>query len=126
MPLGFGKRTRRRCGGIMFVFCSLIFLTSGCGVSTPAAQAPSDTVHHQVDLSWEAPATSPVEIIGYHVYRAPAGGSAYQLLNTSPAVETVYLDTTVQSGLSYNYFVTSVDGSGVESGASNTVSVSIP
>ena len=110
----------------MFVFCSLIFLTSGCGVSTPAAQAPSDTGHHQVDLSWDAPESSPVQVVGYHVYRAPAGSSAYQLLNTSLAVETVYLDTTVQSGLSYNYFVTSVDGSGVESGPSNTVSVTIP
>ena len=84
----------------MFVFCSLIFLTSGCGVSTPAAQAPSDTGHHQVDLSWDAPESSPVQVVGYHVYRAPAGSSAYQLLNTSLAVETVYLDTTVQSGLS--------------------------
>ncbi len=110
----------------MFVFCCFIFLISGCGVSTPAAQAPGDTVHHQVDLTWDAPESSPVQFVGYHVYRAPASSSAYQLLNTSLAAETVYLDTTVQSGLSYNYFVTSVDGSGVESGASNTVSVTIP
>lgn len=110
----------------MFVFCCFIFLISGCGVSPPAAQAPSDAVHHQVDLSWDAPESSPVQVVGYHVYRAPGGSSSYQLLNSSLAVETVYLDTTIQSGLSYNYFVTSIDGSGVESGPSNTVSVTIP
>jgi hypothetical protein len=91
MPIGFGERTRRGCGGILFVLGCLIFLTSGCGVSPPAP-----------------------------------GSSTYQLQNSSVATETVYLDTTVQSGLSYNYFVTSVDGSGVESGPSNTVSVTIP
>ena len=109
----------------MFVFGCLIFLTSGCGVSTPPGN-PNNTVQHQVDLSWEAPASSPVEVVGYHVYRAPAGSSSYQLQNPSVATETVYLDTTVQSGLSYNYFVTSVDASGVESGPSNKVGVTIP
>ena len=110
----------------MFVLGCLFCFISGCGVSTPAAGNPNGTLNHQVDLSWESPASSPVEVVGYHVYRAPASSSSYQLQNSSVATETVYLDTTVQSGLSYNYYVTSVDASGVESGPSNTVSVTIP
>lgn len=83
-------------------------------------------VSHQVDLSWSAPTSSPDPVAGYNVYRAPAGTSSYQLLNSSVDAITTYLDTTVQNGLGYDYVVKSVDASGVESPPSNAITVNIP
>jgi hypothetical protein len=83
-------------------------------------------VSHQVDLSWVAPSSSPDPVAGYEVYRSPSGSSAYLLINSSPDTQTTYVDTSVQSGLSYDYIVKSVDASGNESAASNMAAVTIP
>jgi hypothetical protein len=80
---------------------------------------------HQVDLSWDAPGGSPVPIEGYNIYRSTGGSSTYQLLNSSIDAQTTYVDSTVQSGLVYNYYVESVDSLGVQSVPSNQVSVTI-
>jgi fibronectin type 3 domain-containing protein len=89
---------------------------SGTGV------APS----YAVDLTWDAPTSSPDPVAGYYVYRAPSGGSSYQLLNTAAVTSTEYTDTTVQSGQTYDYIVESVDASGVTSVASNMAALTIP
>jgi fibronectin type 3 domain-containing protein len=81
---------------------------------------------HQVDLSWNAPSSSAVPIVGYNIYRSPGGSSAYQLLNSSVGIQTTYVDSTVQAGLTYGYIVESVDASGVESVPSNEVAATIP
>jgi fibronectin type 3 domain-containing protein len=123
-----------RCRAHFFKFCGLsccllfwisCLTLSICGCGTSSASSAEIITQHQVDLRWDAPSSSPVQIVGYHVYRSTGIGSSYQLLSSSIETETVYLDTTVQSGSSYNYFVTSVDASGFESGSSNTVSVTI-
>lgn len=109
----------------MFCICSLVVIISGCGTSSNG-NTSQNSPQHQVDLSWNSPSSSPVEIVGYNVYRSPKNSSSYQRINSSTATETVYADTMVQSGASYNYFVTSVDGAGVESAPSNTVAVTVP
>ena len=81
---------------------------------------------HEVDLSWIAPSSSDDPIAGYNVYRAPGGTSSFQLLNSSDITETAYVDSAVQSGKGYSYFVTSVDNSGTESVPSDAISVAIP
>jgi fibronectin type 3 domain-containing protein len=81
---------------------------------------------HEVDLSWNAPASSPDPVAGYNVYRSGDGGNTYQLVNAFVDTGTTYADTTVQGGLTYDYYVTSVDASGFESTPSNTISVIIP
>jgi hypothetical protein len=81
---------------------------------------------HGVDLSWNAPSSSPDPVAGYNVYRSPSGSSAYQLLNSSVNSPTTYVDNTVQSGVAYDYIVESVDAAGNESIPSNMVSVTIP
>ena len=83
-------------------------------------------VTHQVQLNWNAPANSPVTIQGYRVYRAPGGGSVFQVLNSSLDSTTSYMDGSVESGQTYDYVVKAVDTDGVESGPSNTTSVTIP
>lgn len=93
----------------------MISLT-GTGTATP----------YQVALTWSAPTSSSVPVTGYDILRSPSGTSAYQLLNSTLDTQTAYVDTTVQSGVSYDYTVESVGASGVESVPSNTYSVTIP
>ena len=79
-----------------------------------------------VDLNWNPPVNSADPIAGYHIYRATSGAQAYQLLNSSVDTQTTYADNAVQAGVSYDYYVESVDYAGVESGPSNAISVTIP
>jgi hypothetical protein len=81
---------------------------------------------YQVNLNWQAPDSSNDPIVGYHVYRAPSGSTAYALLNSTLVTGTSYVDSTVQSGKSYDYIVTSVDAQGNESVPSNAITVTIP
>src|ERR1035437_8941209 len=93
-------------------------VTSGVSASFSAG-APS----HQVDLSWNAPTSSPDPVTGYNVYRSSDGGNTYQLANSAVDAATTYVDTNVLALQSYDYYVTSVDASGVESVPSNTIGV---
>jgi Abnormal spindle-like microcephaly-assoc'd, ASPM-SPD-2-Hydin len=79
-----------------------------------------------VQLTWNSPASEDDPIAGYNVYRAPRSSSQFQLLTQSPDAQTAYTDSTVQTGQTYNYYVTSVDTSGAESTPSDTTSVSVP
>lgn len=90
---------------------------SGTGVSATA---------YQVNLTWSAPASSSDPVAGYNVYRSVSGASAYQQVNTTVIAQTYYVDTSMQSGTSYDYMVESVDASGVASDPSNTVTLAIP
>jgi hypothetical protein len=81
---------------------------------------------HEVDLSWSAPASSPDPVAGYIVLRAPTGSSAYQQLNAALVAPSAYVDSTVQSGQSFDYIVESVGASGNVSAPSNIASAAIP
>ncbi len=80
----------------------------------------------EVDLSWEAPVNSLDAVVGYNIYRSPGNSSTYQLLNSSVDPQTAYVDSTVESGLTYDYIVKSVDSSGVESIPSNEYTATLP
>ncbi len=82
-------------------------------------------VAHEVDLSWDAPVSSPDPVAGYNIYRATGSGS-FVLINGSPNVAIVYVDSSVTSGTNYSYVVKSVDSIGVESVSSNQITVTIP
>jgi hypothetical protein len=79
-----------------------------------------------VDLSWVAPAASADPVVGYNIYRSPDGASSYQQMNPSPVTQPIYVDTAVQSGLTYDYIVESVDAAGVESNPSNVAVIPVP
>ena len=79
---------------------------------------------NQVNLTWDAPTTSSDPVAGYNVYRSPSGSSSYQQLNASAITQTSYVDTTAQTGQTYEYIVESVDASGVTSAPSNMAGVS--
>jgi fibronectin type 3 domain-containing protein len=83
------------------------------------------TVSHEVDLSWNAPTSSPDPVAGYNIYRSTGGGSLV-LVNSSPNPSISYIDSAVVSGSTYSYIVKSVDFSGIESDASNQTTATIP
>ena len=93
---------------------------------TVAVSLSGTGAQHQVNLSWAAPSSSSDPVAGYHVYRATGSSSSYSLLNSSVVTQTSYADSAVQGSTSYTYYVTSVDSSGNESAASNSVSVTVP
>ena len=95
--------------------------------SSPATISLSGTgvtpVAHSVTLGWTA-STSTVS--GYNMYRAGVSGGPYTKLNVSLDTLTTYVDSTVQSGQTYFYVVTSVDSTGAESAYSSEVTATIP
>jgi len=106
-----------------------ITVTSNSASGATAVIALSGTgtaASYGVELIWDPPASSVDPVVGYNIYRAPSGSITYQLLNPSVNTQTTYTDSTVQSGQSYDYIVTSVDSEGVESAPTQPVAVSIP
>jgi hypothetical protein len=87
---------------------------SGTGVAASA---------HSVALSWN-PSTSVVA--GYNVYVSTSFGGPYSLVNTSPVPSTGYVDTNVQAGSTYYFYITSVSSSYQESAPSAAVQASVP
>jgi hypothetical protein len=104
-------------------------ITSNSSINPTAVISLSGTgtsASYEVELSWNAPSSSPDPVAGYNVYRAPSGSSTYALINSSVDAGTSYVDSTVQSAATYNYLVKSVDASGVESAPSATAQVIVP
>jgi hypothetical protein len=83
-------------------------------------------VQHSIDLSWNAPTTSPDPVAGYNIYRSTNGGATFTKLNSSPENALDFTDSAVQSGTTCTYVVKSVDASGQESGPSNQISLPVP
>ena len=79
---------------------------------------------HSIFLSWDISIS--LDISGYNVYRATSPGGAYQMLNSSPLVDTTYLDSDVVPGQSYYYVVTAVDRNNDESSYSNEATAVVP
>jgi Domain of unknown function (DUF4082)/Abnormal spindle-like microcephaly-assoc'd, ASPM-SPD-2-Hydin len=98
--------------------------TSG-GTAVVSLSGTGAAIAHEVDLSWNAPSSSPDSVAGYNVYRSTGSGAA-QLINSSIDAQISYVDSTVVSGGTYSYIVKSVDNGGVESVPSNQINVTIP
>jgi hypothetical protein len=100
---------------------------SSSGATTQVQLSGTGTAtQHEVDLNWDAPASSPDPVAGYNIYRSTSSGGSFTMLNASPNSQASYTDTTVQSGTTYVYEVKSVDADGVESSASNQITLSVP
>lgn len=96
------------------------------GTTQVTLSGTGTAVQHSIDLSWNAPSSSADPVAGYNVYRSTNGGGSFTKLNSSPNGQADYTDSAVQSGTTYMYEVKSVDASGVESSASNQISLTVP
>ncbi len=101
-------------------------------VSSNASNSPSTVavsgsgvqqIAHTATLSWSS--VSPA-VSGYRVYSSTTPGGPYNRLTSSTLSNLTYTDSSVQSGKTYYYVVTSVDSNSVESAFSNQVSAQIP
>lgn len=90
---------------------------------TLSGSAAASVSAHSVALNWNASTSS---VIGYLVYRGTVSGGPYSRLITSADPATTYTDASVQSGSTYYYVVTSVNGSGQESAFSNQATAVVP
>jgi fibronectin type 3 domain-containing protein len=75
-------------------------------------------------LSWNS--SSSPSVIGYYMYRSSTTGGPYSRVNGPADQGTTGTDASVQSGQTYFYVVTAVDGNGFESAFSNEASAVIP
>jgi hypothetical protein len=87
---------------------------SGTGVAVTSYSA---------DLSWTASTST---VTGYNTYSSTVSGGPYNKLTSSPIPGTSYKDTTVQTGKTYYYVVTSINSAGEESNYSAQVTATIP
>ncbi len=95
-------------------------------VSGTASDAPAPALAYEVNLAWQAPASSTDLIAGYDIFRSSDDGATFQQLNSSVVTETAYLDSTAHAGQTYIYMVESVDASGVQSVPSDPANVAVP
>jgi hypothetical protein len=122
LSLQFNPATTGAANGMLTINSNAS--TGGTVAVTLTGTGQSSTTY-EVDLSWDAPASSSDPVSGYNIYRQTGSGS-YQLLNASANTPNAYADSTVQSGTTYSYEVKSVDAEGNESSASNVFTVTIP
>ena len=101
-------------------------IASNSSSGSPTQVALSGTGVHWAKLSWAPPASTPVPVAGYNVYRALSGSTSFQRLNSSLITQTAYSDLTVAAGSSYVYYVESVASSGASSVPSNEADLTVP
>lgn len=81
-----------------------------------SASLASGFAFHSVDLTWNVPASSPVTIAGYNVYRSNSSAGPFgRISGSQPVATTSFTDASVQGGTTYYYEVRSVDSNGTES-----------
>jgi hypothetical protein len=122
LTISFNPLTALTANGVLTLTSN-----SSTGVtSTVTLSGTGLTVSYEVNLSWDAPASSSDPAVGYNVYRASSGSSSYSLINPSLDGSTNYTDTTVADGTSYTYYVVSVDSAGNQSAPSSAFTATIP
>ncbi|HEX5412864.1 MAG TPA: IPT/TIG domain-containing protein [Terriglobia bacterium] len=81
-----------------------------------SASWASNYTFHSIDLLWDAPSTSPVNVDGYNIYRGNSSSGPFAKLNGStPLSDTSFIDATVEGNTTYYYEVKAVDSDGTES-----------
>jgi Transmembrane protein 131-like N-terminal len=90
------------------------------GLPPPGSSPPAG--QHVVHLTWAASSTA---VVGYIVHRGTMSGGPYPDSTASPVPTVSYDDTSVVTGGTYYYVVTSVDANGAESAYSNQASASV-
>lgn len=113
-------------------FSNFLLIEPAAKVASAPTSLKTEITQGAVKLEWSAPAvntdgTTPVNLLGYNIYRSSSRTQAGRLLNKTPVRETNYSDTLFEFDTEYFYFVRSVSaGTGdspTESTESNVVEV---
>lgn len=105
---------------------SLTIKSNASSTSTITVALSATGVSRAVDLNWSGPSNSSSAVSGYNIYRATGTSSSFQKLNSSVDQAASFVDGSVQATTTYQYYVTTVDSSGMESTPSNTATVAVP
>ena len=100
---------------------TLTFVSNASDSSLGEAVSGTGTTPY-VTLSWSPSAS---DVSGYNVYRGTAKGS-YAKINAGLDASTNYTDSAVVPGTTYYYAATAVSATGMESGYSTPVEITIP
>ena len=104
----------------------LAIISTSSSIAVAQLSLSGTGVTQKIELKWNAPASSGNPVAGYDIYRSTGTNNSFQRLNSSVHKQTTYQDDSVHAGVTYEYYVTAVDGSGVESTPSNTTTLSVP
>ena len=113
-------------------FSNFLLVESTSKVAKAPENAVAQTSEEAIILSWLAPTSnvdesSPVNIVGYNVYRKNEASGAFKLVNSTPINDARFLDQKFQFGIDYEYFVRTislgVDGETVESLDSGIITI---
>lgn len=120
VSVGFNPAAAGKARGTLSVSSDAL---SGSAVSIAlSGSGEAASGKHSVALSWQPSS----QAVGYFIYRSTKGNGALSKLNPTLNESTSFTDSTVASGETYQYVVTSVNSSNVESAASNQIAVTIP
>lgn len=114
-------------------FSNFFLMEPAAKVAAPPTITGKEYSETTITIIWEAPkanidGSTPVNLLGYNVYRTTASAAAQNLLNQELITATQYQDKTFKFGEKYTYIVRSVslgtEGKPVESLDSSTLEAS--
>ena len=113
-------------------FSNLIVIEPAGKVAAEPSELAADVTQDAIVLTWNTPSenadgSTPVNLVGFNVYRSPSKDQAAKLLNAAPVSDPKYTDKSFEFGKTYFYFVRAVSsGTGAvntESAESNIVEI---
>jgi hypothetical protein len=113
-------------------FSNFVLLEPAASVAGAPASLSAEVSQDAITLTWERPVenvdgTTPVNLIGFNVYRSDSEKQPGKLLNNTPITDSQFPDRFFEFEKKYFYFVRAVssgtEGEPVESGESNIVEV---
>lgn len=113
-------------------FSNFLIVEPTARIADKPADLALQTSQESISLSWNEPSanvdgTTPVNLIGYNVYRSTKKDEPAKLLNKTPISDTNYKDRFFDFGSTYYYFVRSVsigtNAEPTESGETNIVEI---
>lgn len=113
-------------------FSNFLLIEPAAKVAAAPSGLNAVVTQESIKLEWTAPSTNadgttPVNLLGYNVYRSGSSTQAGRLLNKAPGRDSEYSDQTFEFGKEYFYFIRAVSsGTGnspTESAESNIVEV---
>ena len=120
MRKSFGPSPALR--GLCLISLAALMLLAGCDKLHGLYSRKEPGNPHSVTIAWTA---SKSAVVGYNVYRQSQSDAPIKLTATL-VLGTAYVDSTVEAGHTYTYYVTSVDFQGLESSPSEKISATVP